>query len=283
MIVWLNGEFIPQERASISIFDRGLLFGDGLFETIRMEKEKPLWIREHLGRLKKGLKFLKMEKICKFFDNLPSIIEIIEKLYVLNRERIGNLGRLKILVTRGRAKVLGLPAVENPAEASIAFILDPYSPPGDEEYEKGWHTYIVNKKFGTPLASFKSLNYLFYLWAREEAKKHKAQEAIIKDLYGNIAEASSASLIAYDGNIWITFKSPYRLSGITEKKLIKLLKNTGERVLALEVKPAQLRKCKSLWLLNSLIGIMPVRSVNGIPFDPLSEKASDFRKLIFSM
>jgi len=285
-IVWWNGTFCPIESVRISPFDRGFLYGDGLFETIRLQKGKPLWLEEHLDRLKRSLSFFNMEDVGEFFDRIK-VGEIIDGLYRKN-PHLGDVARLKIIVTRGTEPSLGLPELKYVDKTlrhgpTIIFMATPYTPPSEEDYNHGWTAKILDGRYSPPLGAHKSLNYLFFLWAKEQAKQGGFHEAIIEDLNGYIAEASTASLLVFINGFWVFPQSQWKLSGVTEGIIARFLENDGKKT---EIRPVyrwELLQADVVWLLNSMMGVMPICRINNhVMPDRMSKYASELRQKLFS-
>ena len=129
MEVFVNGQFLPTSQATVSVQDRGLLYGDGLFETMRAEAGRPLWLERHLTRLGQSAAALNITLPHDF----PWKIKIRE---LLQRNNLGhNLAAVKILITRGENATLGLPQTDQP---TIIMYARKYTPPSNEEYRTGW-------------------------------------------------------------------------------------------------------------------------------------------------
>ena len=126
MEVFVNGQFLPISQATVSVQDRGLLYGDGLFETIRAEAGRPLWLGHHLARLAQSAAALNLTLPPDF----PWEIKILELLQRNHLER--HLAAVKILITRGEIATLGLPETDQP---TIIIYARKYEPPPAEEYE----------------------------------------------------------------------------------------------------------------------------------------------------
>lgn len=280
MIVWWNGVFCPVESVKISPLDRGFLYGDGLFETIRLQDGVPLRLSEHLDRLKRGLYYFKLGKIINFFE-YDRVVEIISGLYRANPFR-ENVARLKIVVTRGKDPSIGLPEVEL-EDVTIIFTITPYTPPSDEEYQRGWRVTVIPGCYSPPLGAHKTLNYLFYLWTKEYSLRKGFREAVFEDTEGRIVETSTASIAVFVDGVWVFPFSPWKLRGVTERVVEELLIKSGASVASREISRSEIMRAHTLWLMNSLMGVMPVSEIDGrVMPDTMSEYAMEFRKRLFS-
>lgn len=273
-VVWINNEFIPASRARISPFDRGFLFGDGLFESMRAENGVVFNLTLHLERLHASAADLRIS-LDKSID-WPGVLARLLHENSLNP----GLARVKILATRGEAGGLGLPTAENPTCLALAV---PYDPPSQAQYGRGWNLAAVRLGPAPPLARHKTLNYLYYMAARQEAVDSGANEALILDCEGNVSETAAGSILAMDDKGWWTPESRFQLPGATLQQLTDLLEARGETVSRRIARPKDLIASDCAFVLNSLMGVMPVRSIDGHPMTAVNaEKAQALRKRIFN-
>jgi branched-chain amino acid aminotransferase len=274
--VFLNGRIMPLSEARISPLDRGFQYGDGVFTTVRAESGCPLYLAAHLGRLTRSLKDLRIDwEPLQGMDWRALLDEILRR-----NGLDGGLAGLKILVTRGVALPLGLPEGGKP---TVFVQARPYEPPSPEQYADGWRLHICHSGYAPPLAIHKSLNYLYYLSARQEAIDAGADEAVVLDAYGHIAETAAGSLLICSDEVWWTAESPYQLPGITLQQVRRLFEEQGHTVESRSVSLAELAKAQTVWVLNSLIGIMPVRSVDGVELPlPAAKEAAHWRGELFA-
>lgn len=265
-IVWLNGRFVPLDQACISPMDRGFQYGDGVFETLRAENGVPLFLDDHLERLRLSLSMLRIDA------GLPiDWQQLLRDLLEHNHLQEGPAA-VKITVTRGIAPGPGLPAGPH---CTVMAGAQRYAPPGDDIYRRGWRTHVFREGYSPPLAGYKTLNYLYYCMARQKALDAGAQEAILLDPFGRITETSMGSLLARTHGQWWTPASPYQLPGTTLHRLCALMAEAGEPVEPREAAVEDLHGAETIWVLSSLILVMPVCEIDGraVAF-PSAEAAS---------
>jgi branched-chain amino acid aminotransferase len=274
--VFLNGHIMPLTKARISPLDRGFQYGDGVFTTVRVESGCPLYLAAHLSRLTRSLQDLRIDWEPLRGMDWPQLLDEL-----LQRNGLqSNLAALKILVTRGVALPLGLPEGGQP---TVLVQARPYQPPNPDQYAHGWRLHICRSGYAPPLAGHKSLNYLFYLVARQEAIDAGADEAVILDAHGYIAETAVGSLLIRSEGIWWTPDSHCQLPGITLQQVRRLFEERGHTVESRSATPAELARAQTVWMLNSLLGIMPVRSVDGLALPlPAGEEAARWRAELFA-
>jgi branched-chain amino acid aminotransferase/para-aminobenzoate synthetase component 1 len=264
--VWLNDELAPLSQARVSVNDRGFLYGDGFFETMRAEAGRVYFLKEHLERLGASARAFRLP----FPEQVPWAQRLGQLLEANGLSR--GVAAVKILLTRGAAEGLGLPKDVNP---TLVIWARPYEPPSPTEYAAGWPVVTFPEPRSTFLGRHKSLNYLFYLAARQYALDRGAREALILEADGSVSEGSATSLIySLAGRFYIPQASS-ALPGVTVQVLARGLGRHGRH---LEPSPTSLdglRDADGLWLANSLMGLMPVASLDGAPV-PLSPQAGQF-------
>ena len=271
--VWLNDELAPISQARVPVNDRGFLYGDGLFETLRAEDGRVQFLAEHLERLAASARAFRLP----FPENIPWQ-ERLARLLAANGLSRGP-ARVKILLSRGEAAGLGLPPSSRP---TLVVWAQPYTPPSPEEYAAGWPVVVFPEGRTTFVGRHKSLNYLFYLAARQFALDRGAKEALILEADGLVSEGAATSLVYLRQGRYYTPASASALPGVT---LTVLGRGLAARGLTLDTCPttvAQLQETDGLWLANSLMGLMPVAAVNGTPA-PLSDATAFLQRVLADM
>jgi branched-chain amino acid aminotransferase/para-aminobenzoate synthetase component 1 len=153
-----------------------------------------------------------------------------------------------------------------------------YHPPDEELYRRGWHLKVFSEGFSPPLAGHKTLNYLYFCMARQSALDAGADEAIIMDPSGSVSETSAGSLLAKTHGRWWTPESSYRLPGITLRRMTTLMQEAENPIEVRRTTVEDLISAQSVWVLNSLMLIMPVSMVEGrTVLDCSADEASRFR------
>ncbi len=255
MFVYLNGKFLKEREAKISVFDRGLLYADGLFETMRVYDMKIFKFDEHIKRLYEGVRFL---KIPLKLDR-GALENAVKKLLKLNG--IKN-AYLRITVTRGphRGKL-----TFDGKYAPTVFIHERHLfLPSRKSYINGVKVVTSRYKItNSPIQSIKSLNYLINLFEKENARLMGAYEAILVSFNNNVTEGTTS-------NIFCIRKSKVQtpslnlnfLPGITRKAVIEICKKNNICVEENDIPVESLKRFDEIFLTNSLIEILPVTQVN---------------------
>ena len=171
---------------------------------------------------------------------------------------------------------MGLPPECRP---TLVIWAQPYTPPSPAEYAAGWPVVVFPEGRSTFVGRHKSLNYLFYLAARQYALDQGAKEALILEADGLVSEGAATSLVYLHQGRYYTPASASALPGVT---LTVLGRGLAARGLTLKARPttvAQLQAADGLWLANSLMGLMPVAAIDGTPV-PLSEATAFLQEVL---
>ncbi len=250
--VCINGELLEAEKAKISVYDRGLIYGDGFFTTMRSEKGKIFFFEEHLERLKYCCDCFKIR-----FPERLNEKEIFRKLISLNGLE-DSVAAVKVMITRGSLKEeKGLPYGETPTW--IIFAKRYHIP--EEKYNEGFYLVPFKLKRSTPLAFYKSLNYLYNMWAKDYAVNLGADDSILIGYDGYVKETSTGAIIFRKDGLWFTPYGDDILPSITLKMLRRVWSERGIKIKEKNVTVEELKESEQIFVLNSLIGVMPVRRI----------------------
>jgi branched-chain amino acid aminotransferase len=186
MIVFLNGQFVLEEQALISVFDRSFLYGDGLFETMRVVNGKPFRWAAHVERLRGGAEFLNIQLPYK----AAMLHESAEQLIVRNKlpESL-----LRLTISRGVGPRGYSP--KGAEQPSVVMSLYP-APSLQSEMMPRWRlaTASVRLPANEPLAQFKTCNKLAQILAKSQAEEAGAEEALLLNTDGCVVEGASSNL-----------------------------------------------------------------------------------------
>ena len=257
MKIYLNGKFVSENKAMVSVFDRGFLFGDGAFETMRANNGRVFKLDEHIKRLFESLKALKINHTLR-----PSKLSQLLNL-VLKENRLKD-AYIRIGVSRGAER--GGFEFSKKIKPTLYIISKPLKPYPKSFYQRGVKVAIVSTR-KTPSSSIESKlkthNFLQNILARAEARGKKAFEGIMLDIKGNICEGAVSNIFFIKNGKLLTPSSQCDiLLGITRKTIIELAKDLKIPLKEGKFKKKMLLECDECFLTNSLIGILPVKSVN---------------------
>lgn len=215
MIVFLNGQFVSEEQATISVLDRGFLYGDGLFETLRIYKGKPFCWRQHWERLGSGANFLRIKIPYSSEETLQFTIDLMAKNQMDN-------AILRINLSRGVGpRGYSIKGADKP---NFVLTLHPI-PKSDSEKPPSWQLITSSYRLpaNDPLAPIKSSSKLLHIMARAEAMDKGADDALLLDTSGNVAETSCANLFwIHKGTLFTPPVSCGILPGITRQVVMEL-------------------------------------------------------------
>lgn len=256
--IWLNGKLVDESEAKVSVFDHGLLYGDGVFEGIRVYSGKIFEHQAHIDRLYDSAKGIRLEiPMAK-----SQMIEAVEKTVQAN----GIVeGYIRLIVTRGIG-TLGLnPFVcETP---SIIIIADSIQLYPEELYEKGLKIISATTLRNHPLAippQVKSLNYLNNILAKIEALDSNVPEAIMYNHIGYVAEATGDNVfVVRKGVVYLPPVEAGSLEGITRGVVIRLAQAEGIKVVEKNLTRFDLYNCDELFLTGTaaeVIGVVEIDS-----------------------
>jgi branched-chain amino acid aminotransferase len=221
-IVWIDGKYFDRDNAAVSVFDHGLLYGDGVFEGVRAYDGRIFRLERHLERLYHSAKAIWLE--------IPYAPHEMTKIVTDARARSGIADAyIRLIVTRG-AGDLGLDP-RKCARPTVICIVDTIKLWPADRYERG----LTCLTAATPIAHrenlsprVKSLNYLSHILAKVEGIAAGVDEVIMLDAAGYVAEASGMNLFAVAGNVVIT-PPAYAgiLRGVTRDAVLELAADAG--------------------------------------------------------
>ena len=257
---YLNRKFIPLKKARISVLDRGFLYGDGVFETMRGSRGRIEDIDKHVERLYVSLKALEI-RVSLPKQKLKSII-----YKLLKKNNLKN-AYIKVLVTRGKSN--GLLAPSGKSRPTVLAYALKYKPVPQEVYEKGIKVCVIqNGIFGKlKITGKKTINYLNNILCLAEARAGGYQDCILENSEGFVSEASSSNIfLVKNGRLFTPALNSGCLPGITRGKVLKfgrkfLKKPPKETLIAIK----NLYAADEVFLTNSLAGIVPVCKIDGTP------------------
>lgn len=268
MIVFINGEFVPEADAKVSIFDRSFLYGDGLFETVRICNGKPFRWAGHLDRLQCGAGFLAIdipythEAVTRFASQLIAKNQVTEALLRLTLSRgVGARGYSPKGADRPTLVMTLHPLGTPHSEPAVSADCDPETsaPPQWQA-----HTTSLRLAAGDRLAEFKTCNKLIQVLARSEAEAAGADEALLMNTEGFVVEAATGNLFwIQDGTVFTPPLSDGVLRGITRGVVCELCRDLGLPMREAHVTLPQLHRVDAAFLSLSSLGIVELSHIDG--------------------
>ena len=258
MKVYLDGQLVEKADAKISVFDHGLLYGDGIFEGIRIYDHNIFRLEEHLERFEFSAKALMLD--------LPwTRQEISDAVCETCRANGLKDGYIRLIATRGQGD-LGLSpwSCPNPSLIVIADTIALYPP---EHYEKGLKIVTVPTRRMNPAAlspAIKSLNYLNNIMAKMEARQFGALEAIMLNDQGLVAECTGDNVfIVHRGEILTPSAQQGALKGITRDSIFDIAKGLGLKIAEHELTRYDIWNAEECFLTGTGAEVIPVVALDG--------------------
>ncbi len=222
LLAYVNGEFLPEGEAKVSIFDHGLLYGDGVFEGIRAYNGRVFKLDEHLKRLYKSAKSIDL--------TIPHTPEEMRNLILelCQRNRIQD-GYIRPIISRGIGD-LGLDPRKCKQGATVAIIARPFAPLYGDRYQDGLELITASLRRVPPQVvspNIKSLNYLNNILCRIEANHAGADEALLLDMNGFICEATADNFFLVKDETLLTPPKVTNLQGITRETVLEIAQELG--------------------------------------------------------
>ncbi len=255
--IYISGKFVPQEDAKISVFDHGLLYGDGVFEGLRAYGGKVFRLREHITRLYESAKAIWLTIPMSFDQMCDAVNEAV---------RINKLesGYVRLVVTRG-AGTLGLDPnkCSNPQVIIIADAISLYP---KELYEKGLEIVTVSVQRMHPAAlnpRIKSLNYLNNILAKIEGLQAGCIEALMLNHKGEVAECTGDNIfLVRKGELWTPPLEAGILEGVTRDAVIEVARNAEIEVRETPLTKHDVYIADECFLTGTAAEIIPVVKVD---------------------
>lgn len=257
----MDFKLVPADEAKLSVFDRGFLFGDSVYEVVRVYGKKPLALDRHFIRLNRSSHAIGFE--------LPFDYDALKEHFLEMVDRVDcNDAYIRIVVTRGAGDVALCPPEEvNPVTVMMAAELPPW--PRDH-YTKGVSLITVNVRRnlrGALNPMIKSGNYLNNMLAVMEAKKKGGSDCVMLNAKGRVTESSTANIFIVDARVLVS--PPVEaglLDGITRGIVLELAEKEGilceERLFGVD----ELRAADECFLSSTTREVMPVCKVDEQPF-----------------
>ena len=260
MLAYVNGKFLSRDDATISVFDHGFLYGDGVYETMRAYRGKIFFLSKHLARLKQSADAISLA--------LPfSLDKIGEALNEALRVNKLNEAYLRLQISRGTGEI-GLDPALCPAPTMV-ILTKPFKDYPPELYANGVTVAIVKTRRNHPLAldpAIKATNFLNNILAKIESLKTGAYEGIMLNWEGYVAEGTISNLFTVKKGVLHTpALETGILEGITRDLVLHLARiekiPTREKL----IRPKELIRADECFITNTTIEVLPVTAIDGHP------------------
>ena len=258
ILIHVNGELLPRKEAKVSVFDSGFLLGDGVWSGIRFHNNKFLFLRDHLNRLFEDAKKIDL----KIHLTKKQLTKILTETIKINKMKTDV--HIRLIVSRG---IKSTP-YQDPAftiSKPTVVVIPEYKQPQESIYKKGLILKTVKTIRGPHNVQdprINSLSKLNCIIACIEAKKKKADEALMFDINGNIATNNSTHFFYIKDQCVYTSSGKYCVKGITRQKVIDICKKNKIKVYEKNFKLKDVLDADEAFVTGTFANIIPVRKIN---------------------
>jgi branched-chain amino acid aminotransferase len=251
-MVWLNGHVVRRTGASVSVSDRGLLYGDGLFETIRVYRRHAFLLGQHLARLRGSARTIGIP----FTGSVQHWRQVFDRLLAANRLEDA---AVRLTITRGTAAGLTPPRRPRPTVLIEARRVDPNLPGARA---RGVAVCLLPFDRGPAfLGRHKTLAYLPAVLGRREARRQRVADGLYVTAHGLVTEATTANLFVCHRDRIRTPRDDV-LPGIARRLVLDLARRMGLRVEERPVSRTLLAAASEVFLTGSVAEVLPVRRID---------------------
>jgi branched-chain amino acid aminotransferase len=279
--IYIDGGYYPKWQAKVSVFDHGLLYGDGVFEGIRAYGGTVFKLKEHIDRLYSSAHMIMLQIPVKKEEMIQIVLETLRKNNLRD-------SYIRLIVTRGVGD-LGLNPKKCP-KATIIVITDIISLHNGETKELGataMISWIKRDPVDATTHEIKSLNYLNSILAKIEANSAGVDEAICLDKNGFVCEGVAENIfIVKNGKLFTPPSCTGALPGITAAEVMKLARKLDYDIKERNITPYELFNADEVFFTGTAAEIVPVREINkriikdGKPGPATRRLMEEFGKLI---
>ena len=258
---YVNGEWMPKEKAAVSPYDHGFLYGDGTFEGIRIYNGRIFKFKEHMDRFYDSLKVLRIDLTISRAELEDAIIKTIQKNEMYDK------GYIRLVASRGIGD-LGINPRKCKWGSTVVVIVDTIQLYPEEMYDNGIDVITCSTRRMVSQSlnpRIKSLNYLCNIFGIFEANNQNAQEGIMLTIDGYVSEATVDNIfLVKNGQIWTPPLYLGILEGITRNTVMDIAKKKGYDMREETFTIFDIYIAKEVWLTGSGAELIPVRSVDKI-------------------
>ena len=259
-LVYIDGKMVPKSQATVSVFDHGLLYGDGVFESFRVYGGVIFQFNEHLQRLYVSSKAIRLNVPLPPAEMTNAIVETVRRNGLKE-------AYIRLMVTRG----VGDMGVDSRkcVKSTLIIIVENIPPSFGNAAKEGISLIISSIRRDTVDATtheIKSLNYLNSVLAKQEAVDLGADDALMLDKNGFLSESTTTNLFIIKGEEILTPPTfAGILSGVTRNRTIRLMRDLGYKVVEKTLTPFDLTTADEAFLTGTLAEVAPVVKVKGYP------------------
>lgn len=258
-IIYLNGELVPSSQARISPFDHGFLYGYGLYETIRSYNGIIFRLDRHLKRLQKSAELLGLDSKLAAFDLEKACYALLKINKLVD-------ARIRITISAGTGDIV--PNPQTCDQPTVFIVAHKLTPIPAEVYQRGYKvlTSGYRRNSQSPLSQIKSTCCLENVLALQEAKAKGADDALLLNEKGMLAEGSTSNIfLVKDGTLITPTIESGVLPGITREAVLELARSLGIEAVQGEVPSSEITGADEVFRTSSILEIMSLTSIDGKP------------------
>lgn len=269
--VWVDGQLLPADGVHVSAFDRGFQLGDGVFETLRARGGHPIELAEHIARLRRSAAGLDIA--------LPDDVELDLTAGIAGLLAADGFGgpdgdaSVRITVSRGAFRERGLLPPDEVVRPTMAIQAWPVVPTPAGHLDGGLHLIVsaVRRDPANPLSMLKTVSRADYVYARLEARRAGADDALFLTVDGHLSEGTTSNvfLVRRATGDDLELATPSLdcaiLPGTTRSWLLSWGARVGLRPIEARLDPAELAAADEAFLSSSVAGVLPVTRFAGVP------------------
>ncbi|HEY6722978.1 MAG TPA: aminotransferase class IV [Polyangiaceae bacterium] len=265
MKIWMDGRVVGPEHATISVLDHGLLYGDGVFEGMRVIGGRLVDLEHHFARLELSARAIYLALPA----SRSQLVELVGATVAAHGQPEAYV---RLVVTRGVGRLgIDTASCQSPKIVCMADSIDLYGPAA----RQGVRLVTASRRRPDPDVldpRVKSLNYLNNVLNKHEAKRRGGDEALVLNRRGQVAEASAANVFVRQGRQLLTPPgTDGALEGITRRRLFLIAPELGLEVIERSLTSVDLLAADEVFLTGSGAGIVPVVALDDVPITAQDE------------
>lgn len=259
MKIYLQDQIVDESGAQVSIFNRGYLFGEGLFETFRSYKKSIPFLDRHLKRMEWEATYIGIP--------FPHPKQIGEAVYQTLAANGLEDARIKIILSSQNGNTMRPVAPTDQSVPHLVITCEPLNLPSVAEYARGYAVIVLHSVQADtpPFSSLKSISWLSKIMARREIDEKKSQDGILLNSHHHVCETTTANLFWVKNNKLYTPEADLGLlKGVTRELVMELCNAHDISVTEGVITADNLKKADEIFMTNSLLEIMPVTKIDDV-------------------
>ena len=264
--IWLNGRLLPSDGPHLSVYDRGFQIGDAVFEAFRARRGVAIELDGHLARLRRSLSAMAMEMQFGDDEIAAGISELLASVGWDGMEPPADAA-IRLTVSRGFDATRGV-MPHSGGMASVAIQAWPFSPPSAATLERGLRvvTSVIRRDPGSPMSGIKTTSRAELVYARLEADRAGADDAVFLTTDGRLTEATTSNILLIRGGVCATPRlGTALLAGTARAWLVEHGGSAGLRTVEQDLRLEDAFEADEAAICSSIAGVVPVVAVDGRP------------------